>query len=321
MKSYRYSIPPLKIIPGVPRIFWFNIDKDNYNEIKGFYNSVKDNYKCHSILYKNINANEVGVISDLLLKYSILVIVSTINFNDPITNDRLLVKDNCTDLSELNLAIKIGKYKKTYNVPIDFCNKLFSIPRILLVSPGGCACSSILKFISNTGLTSNVNSNIDFLKHILPTSSIIKIYNPSHIIYIYGDLVKLIRSFFRRGMSFIREVHCPKLHINDNYILTQDTYNINFQKYSFNSFKEYIDTVIQTKTEPIGIIKHYEAWKKVPGVFFIHYEDFPKSDKVDEFLGLPNGTCSQFELKERTSIKQPEETDEYLEIIKSLEPW
>jgi hypothetical protein len=310
----------LLLFPDIPRIFWFNIHKDNYNEVKEFYRSININKKYNSIAYKEVDTEEVEIISNLLLKYSILVIVSTINFNDPITNDRLLVTDTFTCLSDLEKSIRLLKFKNSYSIPIELCIKRCSPKRVLLVSPGGCACSAILEFIDKHGITINSNSDKDFMKHLLPEVSILSVYNPTSIIYVYGDIDKLIRSLFRRSINFIN-THCHKLSIKDKYVLQADTNNTDLTSMPYTTFKEYIDLVIKTKTEPMGIIQHYNSWKKVPGIFFIHYEDFPKSDNVDEFLGLPKGTCSQFELKERTSVRQPEETDEYLEIINSLQPW
>jgi hypothetical protein len=318
MKSYRDIKFQLKLIEGVPRIFWFNIDKSNYDEVYKFHLLLKNKYQGALIRY--IELENIKLIGKFLDIYSIIVIVSTVNFNDSITNDRLLVTDTFTGILDLEKSIKLLKFENSYSIPIELCIKRFSPKRVLLVSPGGCACSAILKFIDQHGITINSNSYEDFMKHLLPEVSIISVYKPTSIIYVYGDIDKLIRSFFRRSIYFINK-HCPKLSIKDKYILRNDTENTDLTSMPYRTFKEYIDIVIKTGTEPMGIIKHYESWKKVPGVFFIHYENFPKSDRVDEFLRLPKGTCSQFELKERTSIRQPEETNEYLEIIKSLEPW
>jgi len=317
MNSHR-NIDCLKLIEGVPCIFWFNINKSNYNEVYKFYLLLKNNYNDSLIHYLEIE--DIKLLGNFLDRYSIIVIVSTINFNDCITNDRLLVTDTFTDVSDLEKSIKLLKFKNSYSIPIELCIKRFSPKRVLLVSPGGCACSEILKFIDQHGITINSNSYEDFMKHLLPEVSIISVYKPTNIIYIYGNIDKLIRSFFRRSIHFVNK-HCPKLTIKDKYILRNDTENTDLTSMPYRTFKEYIDIVIKTGTEPIGIVEHYNSWNKVPGVFFIHYENFPKSDTIDEFLGLPKGTCSQFELKERTSLRKPEETDKYLEIIKSLEPW
>jgi hypothetical protein len=318
MKSYRHIPPHLKLIEGVPRIFWFNIDKSNYDEVYKFHLLLKNKYEDAVIHY--VEVENIKLIGKFLDIYSIIVIVSTINFNDSITNDRLLVTDTFTGISGLKKSIKLLKFENSYSIPIELCTKRCSPKRVLLVSPGGCACSAILEFIDNNGITINSNSYKDYMKHLLPEVSIISVYKPTSIIYVYGDIDKLIRSFFRRSINFCN-LHFPKLSIKDKYILRGDTENTDLTSMPYKTFKEYIDIIIKTGSEPIGIIQHYNSWKKIPGVFFIHYENFPKSDKVDEFLGLPKGTCSKFELKERTSVRQPEETDEYLNIINSLQPW
>ena len=319
MKSNR-GIYKSIIISDVPRIFWFNIHRDNYKEVDKFYEIIKNKYEDYLILRIQINDTLLESVSNLLLKYRIIVITSTINFNDTLTNDRLFLTDTFTSLSDLENSIKLIKTNHSYSIPIELCIERFSPKRILLVSAGGSACSNILEYISKTGNTINDIDNNDTLKHSLPCSKIVGLYKPTKIIYIYGDLNKLIRSLFRRKFTCFHYTYFNN-RINNNVLLSEKLYDEDYNSLPFTSFKEYIDIVIKTKTEPIGIIKQYEAWKKVPGVFFIHYTDFPKSDKVDEFLELPKGTCSQFKLQSRTSVRQPEETDEYLEIIKSLEPW
>jgi len=88
---------------------------------------------------------------------------------------------------------------------------------------------------------------------------------------------------------------------------------------ALKDFKLYINKVVQTKTEPIGLLKHASAWKNVPNIMFIHYTQIPFSETIDEFLGVPVGTCAQFKIIERTSVKSSFETSEYLAIVKRFD--
>jgi hypothetical protein len=177
--------------------------------------------------------------------------------------------------------------------------------KVLLVSPGGCACTAFINFLKDY-IKINCKDDKDRLKHTLPWNPLIKKYNPTHIIYLYGDFDKAIRSLFRRNFQRA-QYHKLKNIFGNNNIPTP-----------FNNFKQYINLVIRSRTEPFGILDHYKAWKNVPGVFFIHYEDIPKSLEIDDFLGIPKGTCSKFPIKERTSEKNINETTEYLNIMKNF---
>lgn len=178
--------------------------------------------------------------------------------------------------------------------------------KVLLISPGGCACTAVIKFLKNHVKEINAINDSDNLKHTLPCNPLIKKYNPTHIIYIYGDLDKAARSLFRRKYTNAQYHKLNNIRGNSNI------------KVPFNNFKQYIRFVQESRTEPLGMLNHFMAWKKVPNVFFIHYENIPKSSKIDDFLGLAKGTCSKFILKERTSEKNINETIEYLNIMKSF---
>ena len=176
-------------------------------------------------------------------------------------------------------------------------------PKVLLISPGGCACTSVINFLKDNGVSINNNKDIDKLKHTLPWNPLVKKYNPTHILYIYGDLDKAIRSLFRR------KFHNPQYYKLHNLINSQNI------PMPFNNFKQYIEIVKKSRTEPLGLLNHYNSWKTVPNVFFIHYESIPTSTTIDNFLQVPLGTCSKFILKERTSVLNQHETPEYLSII------
>lgn len=174
--------------------------------------------------------------------------------------------------------------------------------KVLLISPGGCACTAFIEFLKDY-VKINSSNDTDHLKHSLPWNPMVTTYNPTHIIYLYGDFDKAIRSLFRRGFHKAQYHKLKNIRSSDN-IPTP-----------FNNFKQYIKLVLNSRTEPFGILDHYKAWKTVPGVFFIHYEDIPTSSKLDDFLGIPKGTCSKFLIKKRTSKRNINEIDEYLNII------
>ena len=181
--------------------------------------------------------------------------------------------------------------------------------KLLIVSHGGSATTSFIEFIKDF-IHVNCSKDLDGLKHTIPSK--INQYNPTHIIYIYGDMDKTMRSLFRRngGGFTIASIH--------EYKLRGIKHSNEFPPH-FENFEEYTKIVIKEKREPVGCLLHMREWKKVPNIFFIHYEQICTSDTIDEYLGIPKGTCSQFTVKERESKIQECETPEYLETMKGLD--
>ena len=180
--------------------------------------------------------------------------------------------------------------------------------KLQVVSHGGSATTTFMEFIGKY-ISTNCSKDLDGLKHTIPS----KIEDlPSRIIYIYGDMDKTMRSLFRRKAG--------KLTIASNH-----QYKLKGIKYSkdlpanFEDFEAYTRLVTLENRDPVGCLVHMREWKKVPNVFFIHYEQICKSDTIDEYLGIPKGTCSQFTVMPRVSELQPCETPEYLETMKGLD--
>jgi hypothetical protein len=180
--------------------------------------------------------------------------------------------------------------------------------KLHVVSHGGSATTTFMEFISKY-IPTNCSRDLDGLKHTVPS----KIEDlPSRIIYIYGDMDKTMRSLFRRkaGNLTIASIHEHKLK------------GIKYSRdlpANFEDFEAYTKLVTLENREPVGCLVHMRCWKKVPNVFFIHYEQICKSDTIDEYLGIPKGTCSQFTVMSRVSELQPYETPEYLETMKGLD--
>jgi len=178
-------------------------------------------------------------------------------------------------------------------------------PKVLLISPGGCACTAFIKFLKEY-VEINHEHDTDRLKHTLPWNPLIENYKATHIIYLYGDFDMAARSLFRRNFQ------------NLQYRKLRNIVNSKNISPPFNNFKQYIKHVINSRTEPLGILDHFKAWKKVSNVFFIHYKEIPISKTIDDFLGIPSGTCSKFLIKERTSQKSIHETPKYLNIMRNF---
>ena len=174
--------------------------------------------------------------------------------------------------------------------------------KVLLISPGGCACTAFINFLKDY-VNINSKDDRDSLKHTLPWNPLIKEYNPTHIIYLYGDFYKAVRSLFRRKFQ------------KSQYRKLRNIWGNTSIPIPFNNFKQYVNIVLKSRSEPLGIVDHYKAWKTVPGVFFIHYENIPASRELENYLGIPTDTLKNFIIKERTSQKNIHETDEYLKLM------
>jgi len=179
---------------------------------------------------------------------------------------------------------------------------------LLVVSHGGSATTSFITFIGKY-IPTNCPEDLDGLKHSVPS----KVgYSPSHIIYIYGDMDKTMRSLFRRQRNSVT------LASQHEHKLKGTRYSSNLPA-NFENFEAYTKVVIAENKEPVGCLIHMRQWKKVPNVFFIHYEQICTSDTIDEYLGIPKGTCSKFKILPRESQIQPCETPEYLQAMQRLD--
>ena len=200
----------------------------------------------------------------------------------------------------------------------SFCFKSLQPRRILLVSPGGSACTSFLQFLQNKKIIINTPNSYgdinDGLKHCLDNSYLVNAYDPTHVIYQYGDLDTTIRSLFRRNLLEIS-------YFYDNIQRFMNPLSRKSYRYiKFNTFEDYIKDVLKTKSENLGIIKHWASWKSSSrNIYFIHYKDIHKDTKLDDFIGVPKGTCSEFTIKERQSKRLLCETDEYINIIRDID--
>jgi hypothetical protein len=200
----------------------------------------------------------------------------------------------------------------------NFCLKCLQPKRVLLVSPGGSACTAFLQFLEKTGITINTANSFtlggDGLKHCRPESYLVSAYDPTHVIYQYGNLDLTIHSLFRRGILDISYFYDTVQKYMNPLMRTTN------KLIKFNSLQDYVNCVIETKEEPLGIVKHWKAWKSsTRNVYYIHYEDIHKCKIIDDFLGLPEGTCSEFTVKTRESKLSEIETEEYLSIIRDID--
>jgi hypothetical protein len=188
------------------------------------------------------------------------------------------------------------------------CIPLLNEKNLLVVSHGGSATTAFMEFIKEY-IPTNCSKDLDGFKHTIPSEIT---FEPTHIIYIYGDMDKTMRSLFRRnaGEKTIASVHEYKL----KGIKYSDDFPANFE-----DFKAYTKIVKKENREPVGCLVHMREWKKVPNVFFIHYEQISKSNTIDDYLGIPKGTCSQFKVLPRVSKIQDFETPEYLKIMKKFD--
>jgi hypothetical protein len=123
---------------------------------------------------------------------------------------------------------------------------------------------------------------------------------------------KTMRSLFRRKVGNITFASIV------DYKIKGIEYSINLPT-KFEDFEEYTKHVTKENRELVGCLVHMREWKKVPNIFFIHYEQICKSDTIDAYLGIPKGTCSKFTVLPRKSQIQDCESPEYLETMKGLD--
>ena len=177
--------------------------------------------------------------------------------------------------------------------------------RILIVSPGGCACTSFIKFLKQYVKTINCPDDTDKIKHTLPTCNLIKKYDPTHIVFLFGDIIKAVRSLFRRNYIYRQYYKLRNIPFNSH-------------KCPFINYNQFINITVNNNCEPLGITNHYKAWKNIPNVFFINYEHINSSELLNNYLGLPEGTNKKFIIKKRSSTPSSFESHKYLEIINKL---
>lgn len=197
-----------------------------------------------------------------------------------------------------------------------FCASLLVGRRVLVVSAGGAACTNFIKWLNKLGVTTNRAGDDDTMKHGLPDNKVLQTYDPTHIVYLYSNLDKMIRSLHRRG-KLVR--HFVKYRNAENRLL-----DIHEMKYAdsvvpFKSFQEYVDVVVKDGVEPLGIVDHIKTWSGRSGVFAVHNEQIQTKAGLDEFLGLVAGTCATFPVLERESVRQPEESDSYLAALRVIQ--
>jgi hypothetical protein len=199
-----------------------------------------------------------------------------------------------------------------------FCLKCIQPRRVLLVSPGGSACTAFLDFLQHYDITINTQHSFtlggDGLKHSLPDSHLVTAYDPTHVIYQYGDLDSTVRSLFRRNILDISYFYDNRQKFM-NPLMRKTNKQI-----KFNTIQDYINQVLLTKEEPLGIIKHWKKWKSSNrNIYFVQYANIHKDTNIDSFLGVPANTCSNFTVKERESKILDIETPEYLGILKDID--
>jgi hypothetical protein len=199
-----------------------------------------------------------------------------------------------------------------------FCLKCIQPKRILLVSPGGSACTAFLGLLEKCQITINTTNSFTFggdgLKHALPDSQLVTAYDPTHVVYQYGDLDSTVRSLFRRNIVRISYFYGNEQKFMNPLMRTTNNETM------FDTFQEYINHILLRKEEPLGIIRHWKQWKlSTRNIYFVHYENIHKDKELDNFLGVPANTCSNFTVKERQSKILDIETPEYLRILKDID--
>jgi hypothetical protein len=174
-------------------------------------------------------------------------------------------------------------------------------------------CIGNIEFLDSLGLVVNKNLTHSYgIKHSKPTSTTYLTYNPQKVVYLYSSLVETVRSLYRRNIKTIS-------YFYDN----ANTYfnpikNEQIRVPKFDSFQDYINAVVSTNSEPLGIVNHWNDWKTQQNVLFLKYSDIPTSPNIDTYLDLPVGTCTAFKIRERWE-RMDIETDQYINILNNID--
>jgi hypothetical protein len=128
----------------------------------------------------------------------------------------------------------------------------------------------------------------------------------------YSDLADTVRSFYERNLQNIHYFYDAPNHA----IMPMEARKKVTPK--FSTFQEYINEVLSTGTEPLGIINHWNAWKNFPNVKFLKLNDITTDAELPDFLGIPQYKLLQFKYREREP-RQPIETDEYISIMRNID--
>jgi hypothetical protein len=323
--AWKYNMPFKKYIIMDPAALVINPKASN--SVLFLLHGDKENYGLSLTKYLNSHFPTVFVDDNNLV---------TINKNIQANKNVVVYTTNLSIKKKLVanrvIEIYIGKQEDlncitilTYSEPDfiqgalnRFCLKCIQPRRVLLVSPGASACTAFLQFIEKTQITINSPNSFTFggdgLKHALPESPLVTAYDPTHVVYQYGDLDSSVRSLFRRNIVRISYFYGNEQKFMNPLMRTTN------KETMFDTFQEYINHVLLTKEEPLGIIRHWKRWKSSKrNIYFVHYANIHKDKELDNFLGVPANTCSNFTVKERESKVLDIETPEYLSILKDID--
>ena len=322
--AWKYNMPFTKYIimdstivskPKVSNsvLFLLHGDKENYGpSLTSYLNSHSTTIFIDDDNISNINKN-------IEANYHVVVYTTDLSIKNQLSTNRLIEiyigKQEDVDCITILSYLEKERIELSLN---KFCLKCIQPRRVLLVSPGGSACTAFLQSMEKCEITINTPNSFtlggDGLKHSLPDSHLVTAYDPTHVIYQYGDLDSSVRSLFRRNILDISYFYDNQQKFMHPLMRTTN------KQIKFNTIQDYINEVLLTKEEPLGIIKHWKKWKSSNrNIYFVHYANIHKDTNIDSFLGVPANTCSNFTVKERESKILDIETPEYLRILKDID--
>jgi hypothetical protein len=175
---------------------------------------------------------------------------------------------------------------------------------VLIVSPGGMACTYIHDIIGNRLYKNDTNNN-DNLKHLYsPDSPLMSINDINKVLYIYNDPLLAILSHFRRGWACVAH-----RTINPHADIPEEV---------FADIETFAEHTIQQGNDVFGIYNHFNEWytKCTHDICFVDFRDTDRDQKLTQFLNIPIHTIYNMRESSKFRVNIP---DKFIDIYKKVD--
>jgi hypothetical protein len=175
--------------------------------------------------------------------------------------------------------------------------------RVLVVGPGGCATTCIIRHLTANGVICNAPDNSDLLKHLpAPDPNILTGWD--RCIYVYGNLVLAVTSLFRRGYAPTQVQRLGNPHQLSSKLV--------------DSFDAYVREVEREGKDLLGIEAQAEAWtySSIPTLFRDTSQvGTPEFDKIlNDFVGVELQPINRMQ-----RVSRPPESLKFIAVYEHLQ--